>query len=97
MEGKTLHPDINEDIMGKTKQKPVTPRKGARTVNVDGVDYFYFRGSTVTEIVNSEDGSKSYVKNEQMEIRNGVDERGNAKYSMTPGTVSQYIRHKIRV
>lgn len=80
-----------------TKQKEITRRKGARTVNVDGVDYFYFRGSTVTEIVNSQDGSKSYVKNEQMEIRNGEDDRGNPLYSMTPGTVSQYIRNKIRV
>lgn len=81
--------------MSKTKQ--VTRRKGARTINVDGVDYFYFRGSTVTEIVNSEDGSKSYVKNEQMEIRNGEDEWGKPLYSMTTGTVSQYIKNKIRV
>ena len=50
--------------MSKNKQKEITRRKGARTVNVDGVDYFYFRGSTVTEIVNSQDGSKSYIKNE---------------------------------
>jgi len=42
-------------------------RKGSRTINVNGVEYSWFRGKSVTEIRNLETRKTKRIPNEQLD------------------------------
>jgi hypothetical protein len=81
-----------------SKPSKTNKRKGARTINVDGTDYYYYRGSSYVEIVNSETGTKKLVdavELETSEFRYPDDEC--SVNVMTPSSVASYIRNNMCV